>query len=484
MRLTYCIVFLLIYGLGFEILAQPCHVNGNLVVFSNYDGGVLNIDVDQNIPDLKIGIVAYEPITVNFTGVFVANITGVIYAGFNDPVITGVNSSIITVYSNISGNPAVASYFGDMLDFMEIPLVNCITAGSGCIETDDQGGNSSPQIVQFFYSEFGTNTILFSHTTQYEGFDNNTTYSISESGNCCLEDITTSVNPIYNGNGGYNFLPQDTLLCEGSLTLDLSFYPVLFQPPAYTGYVWNDGTIGPVITITEPGTYSFYVSDYCHYEEAFYLRDTIVVLPCCEIDIPVIESQSGSEYCEGELAQLSTGLFPFYAWSNGSSGQEIVINTSGEYQVTVSDGNGCESTSEVFTVNFFDYPELVADAPDSVCQGNLAHVVLSGAQTYTWNNQQIEAEFSIAVDETVNAVIAGANGLCVVDTTISIAAIPIASLDLGPDLFLEAGHPASLDIADAFQFYQWIPANGLSCDNCPNPQISPTTTTQYILIAG
>ncbi|MEY3153196.1 MAG: hypothetical protein RLZZ333_1793, partial [Bacteroidota bacterium] len=33
-----------------------CNPNGNLFVFSNYDGGILTINVDQNIPNLKIGM--------------------------------------------------------------------------------------------------------------------------------------------------------------------------------------------------------------------------------------------------------------------------------------------------------------------------------------------------------------------------------------------------------------------------------------------
>jgi hypothetical protein len=55
---------------------------GNVVVFSNYDGGVLNINVDQNIPNIKIGVCTYEPVTINLSGPFVGNVTEVRYAGY------------------------------------------------------------------------------------------------------------------------------------------------------------------------------------------------------------------------------------------------------------------------------------------------------------------------------------------------------------------------------------------------------------------
>lgn len=269
-----------------------CDPNGNVVIFSNYEGGVLNINVDQNIPNLKVGICTYEATEVNFTGPFVGNITEVIYAGFDGPnntncganipttVINGVAPSIVTIYSGSSGNPAIANYFGEPIAPGFPPLVNCMTGADGnCSASNAGGGNSSPQIVQFFLSEFGVGSSLFSHTTDYSCFTG--TYNVSTAGNCCLTTPTTPANPIYTGGSTYDFIPDSYSLCNGPLTLDLSFYPVLFQPPTYPGYVWSDGTTGPIITITQPGTYSFTVGDYCHYDAQFYLTDTIVVAPCC-----------------------------------------------------------------------------------------------------------------------------------------------------------------------------------------------------------
>jgi hypothetical protein len=87
-----------------------CDTTGNWFLFGNYDGGKLNIIVDQNIPNLKIGICTYEPVIVTFSGPFVGNITDVYYAGTNSsafsnpcgfPITTtsfvGVNSSLTTV---------------------------------------------------------------------------------------------------------------------------------------------------------------------------------------------------------------------------------------------------------------------------------------------------------------------------------------------------------------------------------------------------
>src|SRR5213075_1694478 len=64
--------------------AQPiCNAAGNLMIFSNYDGGTLTINCDQNITNLKIGVCSYEGVMINLTGAFVGNVTGVCYAGYN-----------------------------------------------------------------------------------------------------------------------------------------------------------------------------------------------------------------------------------------------------------------------------------------------------------------------------------------------------------------------------------------------------------------
>jgi gliding motility-associated-like protein len=269
-----------------------CNSNGNVILYSNYEGGPITINVDQNIPNLKIGICTYEATAVNIVGPFVGNVTEVVYAGFDAPnnsncgpnipttIISGVSSSIVSLYSASQGNIAIANYFGEDI-FPGMPLVNCMVGAEGdCSTSNAGGGNSAPQIVQFFLAEFGPGSILYSHTTDYSCFTG--TYAVSAGGNCCLETPSTDPNPIYTTGGtNYDFIPQTTYsLCGGPLVIDLSSYPVLFQPPTYPGYVWSNGVTGPQITITTPGTYSFVVGDYCHYGGVF-LTDTIVVTPCC-----------------------------------------------------------------------------------------------------------------------------------------------------------------------------------------------------------
>ena len=54
------VFFLFISVKSFSQQGSFCDSTGNVVIYSNYDGGILNINVDTNIANLKIGIVGYE----------------------------------------------------------------------------------------------------------------------------------------------------------------------------------------------------------------------------------------------------------------------------------------------------------------------------------------------------------------------------------------------------------------------------------------
>jgi hypothetical protein len=192
-------IYTILFALSLTGLAQAqqfCNPNtGNVVIFSNYDGGVLKINVDQNIPNLRIGIVSYEDDSVIISGAFAGNVTKVVYAGyFNSPNVNcppnvgvkgvyGVSSSIVTInfmpvanYSNPNGD-------------------NNIICNYTCSTTTNQGGCNTPdQIIAYFNTQFSsTNSDVLFHYTQYNCWQGSTTYAISGGGNCCAMPISTAI---------------------------------------------------------------------------------------------------------------------------------------------------------------------------------------------------------------------------------------------------------------------------------------------------
>lgn len=435
---------------------QGCQPNSNLVIYSNYVGGAFTVNVDQDIPNLKIGICSYEASQVTITGPFAGNVTGVIYAGFNAPnntscggnipttTITGVPANIVTIYNGSEGNNAISPFLGEPVAPGFPPLVNCITGAEGsCDGSNAGGGNSAPQIAQFFLQEFGTGTALFAHHLSYDCF--NPSYDISEPGNCCLVAPATDPNPIYTGGATYNFIEEEeTDLCNGPITIDLSFYPVLFQPPTYPGYVWSDGTTGPIITITEPGTYSFTVGDYCHFEPENYLTDTIVVNACCPQPEPPVLS-GGATYCINDnISPLTAQGAPggIINWFNTASlttsvatGNSYtptpVVGTNTYYATVTLDDCESESSSIQLLVNPLPVANISA-SQTQVCEGETITLTSGAAIGNLWSTGATTNSIIVNTAGTYSLTVA-ANGCESLADDISVTFSPSVQLEInGP----------------------------------------------------
>ncbi len=71
---------------------------------------------------------------------------------------------------------------------------------------------------------------------------------------------------------------------------------------------------------------------------------------------------------------------------------------------------------------------------------------------------------------------------CKDSTTINVTVNPTFTLLKSLDARICLGQNTNLAVSGAAT-YSWSPSNGLSCNNCPNPIATPTTTTKYIVTA-
>lgn len=177
-----------LFLISVSLYAQPaCSPSGNTLVFANYDGGVLNINVDVNIPNLKIGVCTYEPVTINLTGAYASNVTQLIRAGYPN---TNHNHCGLGVTTTAINGPVPANY--SIIDIPPVSLSNPNGYNGGiicaytCNSTTNQGGcNTMDQVLDYFQSQFsGT---LYSVKAQYCCWKNSSTYFVSAlSGSCCV----------------------------------------------------------------------------------------------------------------------------------------------------------------------------------------------------------------------------------------------------------------------------------------------------------
>jgi gliding motility-associated-like protein len=270
-----------VFSYGQGGVPTGCNPNGNWVLFANYDGGNLNIVVDQNIPNLKIGICTYEPVNVTFSGPFVGNVTQVLYAGFNSaqnnnncafPItmssFNGINPSILTV--NVA--PPVTIISPPNPNYFNIP--NGWNSGIICLYScnvnANQGGcNTVDQVLAYFQSQFGG--LLRGLNVQYPCWTAGTLYTISaQTGNCCgiCTTVSTTVNETicsselpytwngltFTGSGSQTATLTTVAGCDSLVTLNLNALNEVNSTNsqvACESFTWLDGS-----TYTNPGNYN------------------------------------------------------------------------------------------------------------------------------------------------------------------------------------------------------------------------------------
>jgi gliding motility-associated-like protein len=202
-----------------------CNGTGNVVIFSNYDGGTLNINVDQDIPNLKIGICTYEPVEVTISGPFAGNVAEVLYAGFNSAqgsnncglgipttTISGVTPSITQILTAppVGYEPLHGNGQGGWGGPFGAPG-QMVGVGGQCDTLYPAGGGNTPDEVVYYFLTAFDDDLLF-HYTQYDCWLTEV-YDISDGGNCCVNPLT----PAWTIE-----IPNDTAVCyNGALSLQL-----------------------------------------------------------------------------------------------------------------------------------------------------------------------------------------------------------------------------------------------------------------------
>jgi len=331
-----------------------CDDGGNLIIYSNYDGGILTINIDENIPDLRVGICTYEPIQVNFTGAFVGNVTQVLYAGFNSmqnnnncnqgnfiTSISGVSPSITSIetyppigYDNPNGHP------------------NMVGTGGNCSATQPTGGGNTPdQIVYYFQQNLGGDFRF--HYTQYSCWQTQT-LAISAGGNCCVVPIDENAPP------SASFTASAIQICAGSC---VNFTNTSTNGP-FSNVSWTfDGGNPSTSTSNNPQV--------CYENDGVYAVNLIVdnaagsgiqnspgFITVSNNQFTINISPAGPiSLCEGEsITLIADNGLSNYEWSNGQNIQQVEITETGGYSVSAENVSGCIGVSNVVNVDVTPVP--------------------------------------------------------------------------------------------------------------------------------
>ncbi len=176
------------------------------------------------------------------------------------------------------------------------------------------------------------------------------------------------------------------------------------------------------------------------------------------VNEPITTTITGDEdICEGETSILDAGDgFISYEW-DGPDGQIYFATETGNYEVTVTDINGCTSTADFF-VTVHPAPEIQIGGSTSFCtDGSTVLSVDDGYAEYQWTpGGESGSSIDVSVPGDYTVVVTDDFG-CTGSSTVEV----IESTELNPEIIGGPGFclnsEVTLSAGQGFATYEWAP---------------------------
>jgi len=237
-------------------------------------------------------------------------------------------------------------------------------------------------------------------------------------------------------------------------------------------YQWSNGVTTSSIDNIGAGTYAVMITDGtgCSAMAELTLEAPSGVTVDLIASTPVCGVTTGSITLEA-----SGGTAPYtYQWSNNATTQDINNITAGNYEVTVTDANGCTRIAAA-SVNTSSNINAVATTQAPACDGENGRIILEvsggrSAYTYAWNTGETTrdlmnvapGDYSVTITDadgcstTVSAVVAATSGLV------------ISNVPTSPACIGDAGGNIIVDISGGVTPYTYAWSNGASTKDINN----------------
>lgn len=193
------------------------------------------------------------------------------------------------------------------------------------------------------------------------------------------------------------------------------------------GNIIRSGQGTPNITVewTLPGTYTLTVSETNTYGCVAMDQISVTVN---ELPDVTITASGPTTFCQGGDVTLTAPIgFASYVWSTGETARSIVVRTTGQYWVKVTNEFGCSNNSDTITINVFPstLPIITVSGPTTFCEGG--SVVLtapSGFSNYLWSTGETSQSITVTQSGTYTVTIADNNGCTGTSTEVDVVVNP------------------------------------------------------------
>lgn len=260
-------------------------------------------------------------------------------------------------------------------------------------------------------------------------------YSVTVTNGACEVDDTMHFERIT--------IPEITLGNDTSICFNAHYLETAGSPNHQ--YHWNTGNISNIQEITMAGVYMVTATNVCG--SSF---DTLNVTT-----IPRIQVELGPDtvtcIAQPLVLNATSNSASGYSWSTGSTQPSVQVQTSGNYQVAVS--NSCESVSDQIAVTVLDIPDLSMFVDTFFCEGSsITFSPPSDADQYSWKS---EGSAPLQVTKPGTYKISAQNKCGESESTFSVIELTPPDIDLGQDTVLCEGELITVDLSTPFTDFLW-----------------------------
>lgn len=255
----------------------------------------------------------------------------------------------------------------------------------------------------------------------------------------------------------------NSVLCDGDTVF-------LQASPGFASYKWQNEAVGPVLPVTEGGSYSVEATDAFGCTETASLDIEQLPLPQ-----PVIDGPEG--LCPASSSTLQVGGYLTYEWSDGSNNPELDIDLPGLYAVTVSDFNGCIGTDSL-TVAAYSNPQPSMIGPESLCEGSSAIILVGGGpfSTYQWQDNSIRQQLLITAGGGYSVTVTNTQGCSAADT-LAVELLNQPQIPVPSSLSFCENETLNIDLGPGFATYAWSTGNTGQSIEVSDPGVYSVTVT-------
>jgi gliding motility-associated-like protein len=231
----------------------------------------------------------------------------------------------------------------------------------------------------------------------------------------------------------------------------------LVAPPGFLNYTWspsyNIDAVNSQQVIVNPLVDTQYTV-MAEKTPGCFAYDTIRVRVFTS---PPILLGADTSFCQGDSLVLNPGTgFDQYLWSNGSTGQILVVHNAGSYSVMGTTTEGCKSLDTLRVIQVFSLPAPILDPNPVLCQGTTRILDAGvGYADYLWNNGSTAQAIQVNSTGDYSVQVIDQHGCKGQGATVINRLQPPPASFLGPDTAICSYGSISLRPSQSFNNYLW-----------------------------